>query len=187
MTAIFLFAGGQRSNSQPADTPATDGQQEFEALKDAGEQEEWDPTLLYDYSRLKERLESILAIEDRFGFLVAYWELVGETHRAFPNIYFGDRAVLSPDFFLLRERLPDGGWILLDSADPANDRKKHEISADGGLYIVRKNQVIRVGEVEDGDTVFVATKGGAGVVTIDDGVLDIGVIPTVSARAVKDE
>ena len=182
MTAMSPIAGNQWSPFQPEETPAATGLQEPGKPDELGWQEKWDPTLQYDYTRLKERLESILATESKLGLLIAYWELVLDTHRAVTTIYHGDRAVLTEVFFLLAERLPDGGWILLDSEDPGNDRKVFEIPADGGVYIIRKNQLIRVGEVEDGDVVFVATKGGAGVIGIDGGLIDVGVIPSSSEK-----
>lgn len=182
LSEVSLTAGSQRPPFQPEETPAATGIQEPVKPDEPGWQEEWDPTLQYDYTRLKERLESILATESKLGLLIAYWELVLDTHRAFTTIYHGDRAVLTEVFFLLAERLPDGGWILLDSDDSGNDRKVFEIPADGGVYIVRKNQLIRVGEVEDGDVVFVATKGGAGVIGIDGGLIDVGVIPSASEQ-----
>jgi len=182
VTAMSPIAGNHWSPFQPEETPAATRFQEPAKPDEPGWQEEWDPTLQYDYTRLKERLESILTTESKLGLLVAYWELVLDTHRAFTAIYHGDRAVLTAEFFLLAEHLPDGGWILFDSEDPGNDRKVFEIAADGGVYIIRKNQIIRVGEVEDGDVVFVATKGGAGLIGIDGGLIDVGVIPSSSEK-----
>jgi len=175
MTGTF-FAANAMPSLQPEDQPAVDVPQgnDYQDLE-----EEWDPTLQFDYSRLRKRLESIMATEDHFGFMVEYWGLVYDTHQASPVLYQGDRAVISRDFFLLRERLPEGGWILLDSVDPARERERHEIPADSGLYILRKDQVLRVGDLEDGDVVFVATKNAAGIVGVEDNGVDMSAEPAV--------
>jgi hypothetical protein len=164
---------------QPETQPDPEAPQE-NALQDQGQEAKWDPTLQFDYPKLRERLEEIIATEDHFNFMVAYWGLVHDTHQAFPILYQGDRAVISRDFFLLPERLLQGGWILIDAADNARERERYEIPNDNGLYILRKDQVLRVGDLEDGDVVFVATKNAAGIIGVEDGGVDISVEPTVS-------
>lgn len=128
----------------------------------------WDPTLRFDHAELRQRIQSVLATEDDLDFLAAYWRLVLDTHRASPVLYQGDRAAMSPSFFLLPERLREGGWILLDADQPAVERQRHEIPADGGLYVLREDELVRLGEVQTDDVVFIASEHAAVIVWLNE-------------------
>jgi hypothetical protein len=145
----------------------------------APEDDAWDPLLQYSDADIRRRLEAMLGIEDDFDFIVAYWKLVWDSHRAETMLYQGGRGVVNRSVFLMRERPKAGGWRLL-----GDDGTVTDIRAVPAVIILSLDGKTRTIELDPHDTVLVTSEDRLLITDIEDvGATIVPAIHPVSPEA----